>query len=137
MYFDLENWFSFWTEQRTLRRPFRNTRFRVQPFHSCRQKATECLFVMAGHAVGRDAFLENEIIIPVSKLFDDPVDIARKNAHKVRLKSDAEICQSTSTATACSPCTVFLALGYGNDCRDTPRRSRNRGSESRSQGQSG
>ena len=40
---------------------------------------------MAGHAVGRDAFLENEIIIPVSKLFDDPVDIARKNAHKVRL----------------------------------------------------
>ena len=51
-------------------------------FH-CRQKATECLYVMAGHAVGRDAFLENEIIIPVSKLFDDPVDIARKNAHKV------------------------------------------------------
>lgn len=47
-----------------------------------RQKATECLYVMAGHAVGRDAFLENEIIIPVSKLFDDPVDIARKNAHK-------------------------------------------------------
>ena len=56
--------------------------FRVSIF---RQKATECLYVMAGHAVGRDAFLENEIIIPVSKLFDDPVDIARKNAHKVRL----------------------------------------------------
>ena len=45
---------------------------------------------MAGHAVGRDAFLENEIIIPVSKLFDDPVDIARKNAHKVRFRNGCE-----------------------------------------------
>ncbi|KAK3104197.1 hypothetical protein FSP39_025204 [Pinctada imbricata] len=47
-----------------------------------RQKATECLFVIGGHAVGRDAFLENQIITPVSKLFDDKEDIARKNAHK-------------------------------------------------------
>ncbi|XP_064634832.1 radial spoke head 14 homolog [Lineus longissimus] len=47
-----------------------------------RQKATECLFVIAGHAIGRDSFLEKEIIIPVSKLFDDKEDIARKNAHK-------------------------------------------------------
>lgn len=36
----------------------------------------------AGHAIGRDAFLEHNIIPPVSKLFDDKVDIARKNAHK-------------------------------------------------------
>jgi ATP-dependent protease Clp ATPase subunit len=47
-----------------------------------RQKATECLFVIAGHANGRDSFLEKQIITPVSKLFDDKEDIARKNAHK-------------------------------------------------------
>lgn len=46
-----------------------------------RQKATECLFVMAGHALGRDSFLENETIYPVARLFDDKEDIARKNAH--------------------------------------------------------
>ncbi|KAK3774330.1 hypothetical protein RRG08_056377 [Elysia crispata] len=46
-----------------------------------RQKATECLFVMAGHALGRDSFLETESIYPVAKLFDDTEDIARKNAH--------------------------------------------------------
>ncbi|XP_005097264.1 radial spoke head 14 homolog [Aplysia californica] len=46
-----------------------------------RQKATECLFVMAGHALGRDSFLENETIYPVARLFDDSEDIARKNAH--------------------------------------------------------
>lgn len=46
-----------------------------------RQKSTESLFVIGGHAIGRDAFLDHEIIIPVSKLFDDKEDIARKNAH--------------------------------------------------------
>ena len=47
-----------------------------------RQKSTECLYVIAGHAIGRDSFLEDEIIEPLSKLFDDKEDIARKNAHK-------------------------------------------------------
>ncbi|XP_078331854.1 radial spoke head 14 homolog [Crassostrea virginica] len=47
-----------------------------------RQKATECLFVIGGHAIGRDAFLDNGIIPPVAKLFDDKEDIARKNAHQ-------------------------------------------------------
>lgn len=46
-----------------------------------RQKATECLYVIGGHAIGRDAFLDHEIIIPISKLFDDKEDVARKNAH--------------------------------------------------------
>ncbi|XP_076471321.1 radial spoke head 14 homolog [Babylonia areolata] len=46
-----------------------------------RQKATECLYVIAGHAIGRDAFLDQEIIMPVANLFDDKEDIARKNAH--------------------------------------------------------
>ncbi|XP_052798462.1 radial spoke head 14 homolog [Mya arenaria] len=47
-----------------------------------RQKSTECLFVIGCHAIGRDAFLEHNIIPPVAKLFDDKIDIARKNAHK-------------------------------------------------------
>ena len=36
----------------------------------------------AGHAIGRDAFLEENIIVPLSKQFDDLEDIVRKNAHK-------------------------------------------------------
>ncbi len=39
-------------------------------------------FFVIGNAIGRDAFLENEIILPLSKLFSDKEDIARKNAHK-------------------------------------------------------
>jgi len=46
-----------------------------------RQKSTECLFVIAGHAIGRDAFLDHSIIVPVADLFNDSEDIARKNAH--------------------------------------------------------
>lgn len=46
-----------------------------------RQKSTECLYVLGTHAIGRDAFLEQCIIPPVAKLFDDKEDIARKNAH--------------------------------------------------------
>ncbi|XP_064603324.1 LOW QUALITY PROTEIN: radial spoke head 14 homolog [Liolophura sinensis] len=47
-----------------------------------RQKSTECLYVIAGHEVGREAFLKFGIISPLSMLFDDSEDIARKNAHK-------------------------------------------------------
>ncbi|KAL8561932.1 hypothetical protein ACOMHN_001258 [Nucella lapillus] len=53
----------------------------TDPDLTVRQKATECLFVIAGHAIGRDAFLDQEIIVPVSDLFNDKEDIARKNAH--------------------------------------------------------
>ena len=35
-----------------------------------------------GHAIGRDSILEENIIIPLSELFDDKEDIARKNSHK-------------------------------------------------------
>ncbi|CAL1527660.1 unnamed protein product [Lymnaea stagnalis] len=51
------------------------------PDITVRQKATECLCIMAGYAIGRDSFLENETIYPVARLFDDPEPIARKNAH--------------------------------------------------------
>ena len=67
---------------------------------------------MAGHAVGRDAFLENEIIIPVSKLFDDPVDIARKNAHKVRFRNGCEKKMTKELLLS----KMLFDLGNGNDC---------------------
>lgn len=38
--------------------------------------------ILTGHAIGRDAFLDNGIIPPVAKLFDDKEDIARKNSHQ-------------------------------------------------------
>ena len=47
-----------------------------------RHRATECLYIIATHAIGREAFLCQEIIVPLSKLFDDKEDIVRKNAHK-------------------------------------------------------
>ncbi|XP_077986601.1 radial spoke head 14 homolog [Glandiceps talaboti] len=46
-----------------------------------RQKTTEVLYILAGHNVGREAFLDFEIILPLSKLFDDELDIVRKNTH--------------------------------------------------------
>ncbi|KAI0243423.1 radial spoke head-like protein 14 [Lamellibrachia satsuma] len=53
----------------------------VDDDETIRQKATECLFVMAGHTIGRDAFIDYDIIIPLSTLFNDPKDIVRKNTH--------------------------------------------------------
>ncbi|KAL5007337.1 hypothetical protein ScPMuIL_016143 [Solemya velum] len=54
----------------------------ADPDLTVRQKATECLYVIGGHAIGRESFLDHEIILPVAALFDDKADIARKNAHK-------------------------------------------------------
>lgn len=34
-----------------------------------------------GHNIGRDAFIDFSIIFPLSKLFDDELDIVRRNAH--------------------------------------------------------
>lgn len=46
-----------------------------------RHKSTEVLYVIAGHNIGRDAFLESGIIPPLAKLFDDDLDVVRRNAH--------------------------------------------------------
>lgn len=35
----------------------------------------------SGRSIGRDNFLTNEVVVPLSQLFDDPEAIARKNAH--------------------------------------------------------
>lgn len=45
---------------------------------------SECFYsnwTVSGHAIGRDAFLLNNIIPPVAKLFDDKENIVRKNAN--------------------------------------------------------
>ncbi|XP_040272363.1 radial spoke head 14 homolog [Bufo bufo] len=47
-----------------------------------RQKTTEIFFIMAGHNVGRDGILSSDIIIAMSHLLDDPVDICRRNLHQ-------------------------------------------------------
>lgn len=54
----------------------------TDPDGTVRQKATEVLYIIAGHNIGRDAFLEHTIILPLSRLFDDQIDIVRLNAHK-------------------------------------------------------
>ncbi|XP_031555319.1 radial spoke head 14 homolog [Actinia tenebrosa] len=59
-----------------------------------RHKTTEVLFIIAGHAVGRDAFLDHSIIVPLSELFNDKVYQARRNAHKA-----IEMCSHTSPGT--------------------------------------
>eukprot|EP00912_Choanoflagellata_sp_UC4_P002170 UC4_evm9s1370 len=46
-----------------------------------RIKATEALYLMAGHAVGRQVFVSDHIISPLSERFDDSVKRVRKNSH--------------------------------------------------------
>jgi len=47
-----------------------------------RMKSTEVLFIISGHAIGRDAINENGVISPLSSLFDDKCKEVRENAHK-------------------------------------------------------
>lgn len=46
-----------------------------------RWKTTECLYVIACHAIGRQAFLTHSVIRPLSTLFDDAEDVVRKYTH--------------------------------------------------------
>ncbi|XP_069475951.1 radial spoke head 14 homolog [Ambystoma mexicanum] len=47
-----------------------------------RQKTTEIFYLLANHNVGRDGFLRSDVILPLSQLLDDPVDLCRVNMHK-------------------------------------------------------
>lgn len=47
-----------------------------------RQKTTEVFYLLANHNVGRDGFLSSDVIIPLSQLLDDPVNLCRVNMHK-------------------------------------------------------
>lgn len=53
----------------------------TDPDGTVRHKTTEVLSILASHNIGRDSFLEHEIILPLCKLFDDGLDIVRKNSH--------------------------------------------------------
>ncbi|XP_057600886.1 radial spoke head 14 homolog [Hippopotamus amphibius kiboko] len=46
-----------------------------------RVKTTEALYIMATHNVGRDGFLEHDVIRALSFLLDDPQSACRENLH--------------------------------------------------------
>jgi len=46
-----------------------------------RMKATEVLLIISGHAVGRQVLIDEQVILPLSKLFDDECYDVRKNVH--------------------------------------------------------
>ncbi|KAM4051517.1 radial spoke head 14 homolog [Anomaloglossus baeobatrachus] len=48
-----------------------------------RQKTTEIFYIMAGYNIGRDGILKSDIIVAISHLLDDPVDICRRNMHQM------------------------------------------------------
>ncbi|XP_041958334.1 radial spoke head 14 homolog isoform X2 [Alosa sapidissima] len=54
-----------------------------------RTKATEVLYLLATHNVGREAFLRYDVVGPLSDLLDEPVDACRRNMHRA-LKMMAE-----------------------------------------------
>ncbi|XP_065844739.1 radial spoke head 14 homolog [Oscarella lobularis] len=55
-----------------------------------RIKTTQVLYILSTHAIGREAFLSCNVILPLSKLFDDDVIDVRVNVHSTleKLSSD-------------------------------------------------
>ncbi|XP_027570007.2 radial spoke head 14 homolog [Pipra filicauda] len=53
------------------------------PDNTVRQKATEVLYLMSMHSVGRQGLIQNGVISALPGLLDDPVDICRKNIHLI------------------------------------------------------
>ncbi|XP_042639143.1 radial spoke head 14 homolog [Orycteropus afer afer] len=49
--------------------------------HVARIKATEALYIMAAHNVGREGFLEHDVILALSFLLNDPQALCRHNLH--------------------------------------------------------
>lgn len=47
-----------------------------------RMKATEVLFIISGHAIGRDAIINLQVIAPLAELFDDQCFDVRLHAHQ-------------------------------------------------------
>ncbi|XP_078410775.1 radial spoke head 14 homolog [Cetorhinus maximus] len=48
-----------------------------------RHKTTEIFYILVTHTIGRFAFLEHDVIMPLSELLNDPEDVCRKNVHMV------------------------------------------------------
>ncbi|KQL59895.1 rhabdoid tumor region protein 1 [Amazona aestiva] len=55
----------------------------VHQDNTVRQKTTEILHIMTMHNVGRHGLIQNGVISALAELFDDPVDICRKNMHLI------------------------------------------------------
>ncbi|KAM6377868.1 radial spoke head 14 homolog [Pluvialis apricaria] len=51
--------------------------------NTVRQKATQILYIMAMHNVGRQGLIQNGVIAALTELLDDPVDTCRKNTHQI------------------------------------------------------
>ncbi|NWU80593.1 RSP14 protein, partial [Onychorhynchus coronatus] len=51
--------------------------------NTVRQKATEALYLLSTHSVGRQGLIQNGVISALPGLLDDPVDICRKNTHQI------------------------------------------------------
>jgi len=48
----------------------------------------------SGHVVGRQAIVVHEVIRPLSRLFDDCIDVVRRNAHRaIEMISETNIGQ--------------------------------------------
>ncbi|KAI8850944.1 armadillo-type protein [Chytridium lagenaria] len=62
------------------------TRMLIEQDLTIKQKSTECLSIIAGHAVGRANLVENNTLLALSRLFDDENDLVRKNLHEVFVK---------------------------------------------------
>ncbi|XP_043925749.1 radial spoke head 14 homolog [Protopterus annectens] len=50
--------------------------------NTIRQKTTEILYLLATHSVGRYGFLQFGIVVALSKLIEEPVNICRLNVHR-------------------------------------------------------
>ncbi|KAJ3292818.1 Radial spoke head 14 [Borealophlyctis nickersoniae] len=57
------------------------TRMLMETDLTIRQKSTECLLTISSHALGRADIVEHNTLMPLSKLFDDPSDLVRKNTY--------------------------------------------------------
>ncbi|KAJ3324374.1 Radial spoke head 14 [Blyttiomyces sp. JEL0837] len=51
-----------------------------------KQQSTECMSILANHAVGRAALVAGNVLTSLAKLMDDPDDLVRKNLHEVIMK---------------------------------------------------
>ncbi|XP_072354634.1 radial spoke head 14 homolog isoform X2 [Scyliorhinus torazame] len=71
-----------------------------------RRKTTEIFYILVTHTIGRFAFLEHDIIVPLSELLNDPEDICRKNMH-MAMEMFAQIPAGSSGFG----CITILSLG--------------------------
>ncbi|NXD22890.1 RSP14 protein, partial [Spelaeornis formosus] len=55
----------------------------VHQDQTVRQKTAEVLSIMALHSIGREGIIRSGVISALSGLLDDPVDICRKNTHRI------------------------------------------------------